>query len=232
MDKDALVIFDFDGTIHPIAPYDSEQALLLALAPGGSPWFRLRAHHLVRQDQKGQLVARAFHRRYAALTRHAGKALVEHIGRDLAKHLGQEERNAILQLAEHADLGILSCGTENIIEAFLQEAGLLGHFSFIRAKRLSWDAQGTAYMRVDIDGPEAKAEAITALRSTYQIILAVGDGPTDIPMLKAADLGLVMNWSTRQASYPFPSYTSLEEICSHCLAHLDNAKEASRTAKR
>ncbi|NCC11943.1 MAG: HAD family hydrolase [Spirochaetia bacterium] len=232
MDKDALVIFDFDGTLYPIDPYDSEQALLLALAQGSNLWFRLRAHRLVRQDQKGQLAGRAFHQRYAELTRHADKRLVEHIGRNLAKHLGSKERDSILQLAEHADLGILSCGTENIIEAFLQEAGLLGHFSFIRAKRLSWDAEGTAHMHVDIDRPEAKAEAITVLRSTYRSILAVGDGPTDIPMLKAADLGLVMNWSTRQASYPFATYTSLKELCSHCLSHLDNASEACRTAKR
>lgn len=232
MHKNALVVFDFDGTLYPISPYDSEQALLLALTQGSSRWFGLRARRLVRQDQEGKLVGRAFHRRYASLIRHADRNLVEHIGRDLAKHLGTKERQALMLLAAHADLGILSCGTETIIEAFLQEAGLLPHFSFIRAKRLLWDAQGNARMTVDIDSPEAKAEAIQVLRSTYPIILAVGDGPTDIPMLEAADLGLVMNWSAQQKTYPFPTYASLEDVCKRCLAYLDNAKEACCTANR
>lgn len=232
MNKDALIIFDFDGTLYPIDPYDSEQALLLAMAQDNNLWFRLCAHRLVRQDQKGQLVGRAFHHRYASLLRHADKTLVERIGRRLANHLKSEDRAALLNLAEHADLGILSCGTENIIEAFLQEAGLFEHFSFIRAKRLYWDAHGRASMEVNIDGPEAKAAATNALHSTYSTIIAVGDGPTDLPMLKTADLGLIMNWSTNTATYPFPTYTSLEELCTRCVAHLDKAKEASPTAKR
>ncbi len=81
-------------------------------------------------------------------------------------------------------------------------------------------------MTVDIHTPEAKRSALEQLRPMYRTIVAVGDGPTDIPMLEAADLGLIMNWNTGEAPYPFETHHSLPSLCNRIEGYLLSAEEA------
>jgi phosphoserine phosphatase len=71
MSKRACITFDFDGTLYPIAPYDSEQRLIRKVASTKGTLFRQRAKRLILQDQKGTLIGDAFHKRYAHLVRTA-----------------------------------------------------------------------------------------------------------------------------------------------------------------
>lgn len=223
MRERACIIFDFGGTLYPIAPYDSEQRLIRRVAASKGTLFRQRAKRFIAQDQAGKLIDDAFHKRYAHLVRTATPSMIDEVARDLSLFLSEEDIKALAALRCRADLAILTCGTENLVESFLQHIGLREHFFLIRGKRLVWDEMGRTHMVVDIDTPEAKAEALTHLRPLYRIIVAVGDGPTDRPMLQASDLGLIIDWNQNNRAYPFETHYSLESICARLLVYLESA---------
>ena len=223
MSKKACIIFDFDGTLYPIAPYDSEQRLIRKVADAKGTLFRQRAKRLIAQDQAGKLIDDAFHTRYAHLVRTATPSMIDEVARDISLFLSEEDSKALAALSCRADLAILTCGTENLVESFLQHIGLREHFFLIRGKRLVWDEPGRNHMVVDIDSPQAKAEALELLRSQYRTIVAVGDGPTDMPMLHASDLPLIIDWNRNKREYPFETYGSIPDICMRILAYLESA---------
>lgn len=223
MSKRDCVLFDFDGTLYPIAPYDSEQRLLRKNAEGKGTLFRMRTKRLIAQDQAGKLLDGAFHRQYARLIRSVTPKMIEDVAHDVSFLLTDSDVQALSDLAKQADLAVLTCGTENLVEAFLRLAGLENHFFLIRGKRIIWDESGKAQLIVDIDRPEAKATALEELRLSYRTIIAVGDGPTDLPMLQASDFGLIIDWNKKQRDYPFETHSSLSSICTRILTYLDRA---------
>lgn len=70
-----------------------------------------------------------------------------------------------------------------------------------------------AYLQVNIGEAEGKRANLEALRETYENIVAIGDGPTDIPMLRAADLGLLLIWGAESSPHPFELHASLPSAC-------------------
>jgi len=212
MAKPNLVVFDFDGTLYPFRPYDSEQTLVLSHAKTKGPLFRLRARLFVRADRRGAFNNAQFYKRYEKMIRDIEPALVEKTARDLAALLGKEDVQAIRDLTEIADLAILSLGTENLAELFLKELGLRDEFFLIKAKRIHWK-KNKAYLQVNIGEAEGKRTNLDALRKTYGNIVAIGDGPTDIPMLRAADLGLLLIWGAESSPHPFELHSSLPSAC-------------------
>ena len=212
MAKSNLVIFDFDGTLYPFRPYDSEQTLVLSHAKTKGPLFRLRARLFVRADRRGAFNNPQFYKRYEKIIRDVDPELVEKTARDLAGLLSEEDRAAIRTLTEVADLAILSLGTENLAEFFLEELGLREEFFLIKAKRIRWK-KGKAYLKVNIGEAEGKRTNLEALRNSYGKIVAIGDGPTDIPMLEAADLGLLLIWGAESSPHPFELHSSLPSAC-------------------
>ncbi len=223
MSKRACIIFDFDGTLYPIAPYDSEQRLIRKVAAAKGIHFRQRAKRLIAQDQAGKLIDDAFHKRYARLVRTATPSMVDEVARELASLLSSDDVKALVSLASMADLAILTCGTENLVESFLEHLGLKQHFFLIRGKRLVWEEPMRNHMVVDIDRPQAKADALKLLEIAYPMIIAVGDGPTDIPMLHVATLGLIIDWNQTNKAYPFEIHYSLSSICNRILSYLASA---------
>lgn len=226
MSKRACILFDFDGTLYPIAPYDSEQRLLRRNAQGKGTLFKMRTKRLIAQDQAGTLIEGAFHRQYANLIRGVTPQMICEVARDLTELITATDVQALKALAQKADLAIVTCGTENLAASFLSQLGLENHFFLIRGKQLVWDEKGKNRLVVDIDKPEAKAKALEELRSQYDTIIAVGDGPTDIPMLQASDLGLIIAWNQNQRAYPFETHTSLSSISQRIHTYLVSACEA------
>ena len=212
MAKPNLVVFDFDGTLYPFRPYDSEQTLVLSHAKTKGPLFRLCARLFVRADQRGAFNNPQFYKRYEKMIRDVDPVLLEKTAGDLAALLGKEDVQAIRDLTEIADLAILSLGTENLAELFLEELGLRDEFFLIKAKRIHWK-KNKAYLQVNIGEAEGKRANLEALRETYENIVAIGDGPTDIPMLRAADLGLLLIWGAESSPHPFELHASLPSAC-------------------
>jgi HAD superfamily phosphoserine phosphatase-like hydrolase len=222
------IIFDFDGTLYPIIDFDSEQLLVHTLAQEKDEEFRREAMRFIADDQAGCFSFEDFHLRYEEMIRGSTAAQVEQVARHLASLLSFEDRAALVALKEQsgADFAIFSCGTENLAESFLSHLGIRDLFESIRGKRLTFSEGEETTLTVDIHTPEAKRSALEQLRPMYRTIVAVGDGPTDIPMLEAADLGLIMNWNTGEAPYPFETHHSLPSLCNRIESYLLSAEEA------
>lgn len=228
------IIFDFDGTLYPIIDFDSEQLLVHTLAQEADDAFKREAMRFIADDQAGCFSLEDFHLRYAEMTRRSSAELVDRVARHLAGLLSQQDRASLVALKEgsEADFAIFTCGTENLAESFLSHLGIRTLFGSIRGKRLTFRKGEEATLTVDIHTPEAKRKALEELRARYSTIVAVGDGPTDIPMLEAADLGLIMNWGKTGASYPFETHHSLASLCTRIEGYLLSAKEACEAATR
>ncbi len=232
MREKSLTIFDFDGTLYPINTYDSEQLLILSAAKERGVLFKKRGKHFIAQDQRGVFDDTSFHQRYEKLVKRATPAMIDEVAELLVSHIGEREKDALLELSHISDLGILTCGTENLAEAFLEKLGIEDSFSFIRGKRLVRNTDGISHLLVDISGPRAKAEVVESMRKDYETIIAIGDGPTDIPMIEAADYGMIVAWNKQNRQYPYDTFPSLESAVLHSIDYLESNRRALESAKR
>ncbi|AEV28504.1 haloacid dehalogenase superfamily protein, subfamily IB, phosphoserine phosphatase [Sphaerochaeta pleomorpha str. Grapes] len=213
MEKDTLIAFDFDGTLYPIDPYDSEQLLMLACSAKKGTLNRKRTKLAVRQDQKGNMDWAAFTASYRLHTKSCNEDLIQSVTKALLGKVHPADFEALRQLSSRSDFAIISCGTENLVEAFLQALGISDLFIGIWGKRLHFSEDRKTSMEIHVKGPQDKARVLDALGKDYARTIAIGDGPTDIPMLQSADLGLIVDWKGKGNSYPFETFSSLDDAC-------------------
>ena len=123
-----MIIWDFDGTLLPNDPYDSEQTLLLyKLHETGQkiPFFiRAVALTLLYADQKEHL-RKVFKKFYIRFMTGAAMDIFDPVCTRLAAKISAADRQALRQLANQGyRMIVLSCGTANLSENSLQKAGL------------------------------------------------------------------------------------------------------------
>lgn len=223
MKKKHLVAFDFDGTLYPLVPYDSEQRLVLSTAKNRGHLNRLRAKRMVIKDSEGNMDLGEFNRRYHDLLGGCKPSQIDEVASDLFALVDPDQFTLLKTLAQKADLAILSCGTENIIHSFLALHGIDHHFIQVSGKRLHFSKESKPDISVTIGNPDQKREVFSELKKEYTLSIAVGDGPTDIPMLEQADLGLIIDWSGKKARYPFETFSDLHTTLARCISYLEEA---------
>lgn len=226
MKKKNLVAFDFDGTLYPIVPYDSEQRLILSTAKNRGHLNQMRAKRMVLKDSEGRMGLGEFNRRYHDLLVGCTPSQIDEVASDLFALIDTKQFALLKKLSEKADLAILSCGTENIIHAFLSLHKIDHHFFQVSGKSLQFTKESKPDITCTIGSPEEKRAVFAKLKKEYSHAIAVGDGPTDIPMLEEADLGLIIDWSGEEAKHPFETYPDLHTTLKRCLAYLERAEEA------
>jgi len=226
MKKKYLIAFDFDGTLYPLLPYDSEQRLVLTTAKGRGHLNRVRAKRMILKDKQGKMAHGEFNRRYLEFLGGCTHSHIEEVATELFSLVESKQFNLLKKLSEKADLAILSCGTENIIHAFLSLHKIEHHFIQVSGKSLHFEGGTKPSIRTTIGSPEQKRSVFSDLKNQYSCTIAVGDGPTDIPMLEEADLGLIIDWSGERAKYPFETFSDLHTALERCIAYLEKAEEA------
>ena len=218
--KKNTIIWDFDGTLIPNDPYDSEQTLMMYKMQefGGRGTFltHLLARLLIYADQKeyGRKIFKQFFIRFMTGT---SVDIFDPVCRRLAAKIPQPDRSALRQLA---DLGhrmiVLSCGTANLSENTLQQAGLDDCFEIFAGNRFESESGTISGMTLHIPNPEDKVRFLVDRRIDPDQCMAVGDGYTDIPMLDWAKISVLMDRTGRkQKKYSHKNYyfiRSLPEI--------------------
>ena len=193
------IIWDFDGTILPIAPYDSEQSLMqykLNLQNERISLFtRLLARFLNYADNREMLTS-AFKRFYGWFMKETHVSVLDTVCELLAEKISDEDRQALLQLKSGGyRMAVLSCGTADLSERVLRKAHIDSCFEFIAGNRFKIDNHHITGMKLSMNKPESKVDYLNDIGMDADSTVAVGDGYTDIPMLDWSRFPVVMDRS-------------------------------------
>lgn len=226
MKKENLIAFDFDGTLYPIKFHDSEQLLILASVHDKGCLKRMIAKRVVQKDMQGKMIHGEFNRRFSQYMKYVTPNMIQEVATAVAKKVAPSQFDPLRTLSDYADLAIISCGTENLIHAFLEQLNLSNLFIFIQGKELLFETKVAPSIHMHVESPLKKQTILAELKKDYTRCIALGDGPTDLFMLSEADLGLIIDWTGKSSHYPYKQFPDLASACQHCLSYLQSAPEA------
>ncbi len=196
------VIWDFDGTLLPSTPHDSEQALILALAAGGAgtrPLVkRLATPLLVEADRRQWFCTdrrrRIYLKAYAWLLEGTPAAFLDTLARDLARRISTADRRALARLrrAGHP-MAVVSCGTADLSERILRLAGVDTCFEWVAGNRLRFHSGAVAGMQIRLLDAGSKVRCVARRGIDLGRSAVVGDGYTDLPLLERAGIPIMMD---------------------------------------
>ena len=211
------IVWDFDGTLLPNDPYDSEQTLMMyrLYEAGEKIPFSIRAlaRVLLYADQK-QYLRKVFKKFYIRLMTGSAVDIFDPVCRRLAANIPQPDRQALMQLADRGHpMIVLSCGTANLIRRTLEYAGLTGCFTTIAGNQFEDGNGSISGMTLHIPNPEDKVRYLVRQQIDPGRCVAVGDGYTDIPMLDWANISvLVDRTGKKQIKYARKKYRFVQSV--------------------
>jgi phosphoserine phosphatase len=218
--KTLTIIWDFDGTILPLAPFDSEQSLLrYRMNQRWEPYGLLKkacAEVLIYADRR-ELLRTTFKRLYIRFLKGSPVGILDDVCRDLAAKISAADRNVFWTLKETGyDMMILSCGTADLSRRVLNFAGLSGCFSVIEGNRFRFDADRIVGMDLRLPNPEDKLIMVKKRNLAPEQTIVVGDGYTDLPLLNWASTPVIIDRSGKKkkqfTSRDFYFISSIPEI--------------------
>jgi phosphoserine phosphatase len=218
--RTTTIIWDFDGTILPLAPFDSEQSLLLhRMNQPDQPFGLLKKAYvkaIIYADRRERL-RKTFKMSYIRLLKGTSAKVLDAVCRDLAEKIPKADRKVFWKLNEDGyDMLVLSCGTADLSERVLRFAGIMDCFSRIEGNRFQFEADRIAGMQPRLPDPEDKLNMIKKLNLSPDQTMVVGDGYTDLPLLKWSSMPVVMDPSGRKkkefAAHHFYFISSIAQI--------------------
>jgi len=214
------IIWDFDGTLLPNDPYDSEQTLVMyKLYEAGSKvsvFSHALARFMIYADQR-EYMRKVFKRFYIRFMTGTAIGVFDPVAKRLAAKISPSDGRVLRQLADQGHrMMVLSCGTVNLSENTLQQAGLRDCFEMIAGNRFESNNGKISAMTLHIPDPEDKVRFLAKQNIDPNRCVAVGDGYTDIPMLDWAKISVLIDRTGRkQIKYADKNYhfiRSLPEI--------------------
>lgn len=217
------IIWDFDGTLYPLCPLDSEQALLRMrrkqLQKGVFRVWSLWMEGLIYGDRQQWFTSRPSRKLYRMLYCGALKGtpvyLLDRVAEDISALISVDDRNALHDMhARHMRMIVISCGTQELCEKVLEKAGLIKCFETIRANPLRLKAGsivGGVSCLVSAEDKLAVAKGLLGRRPRG--VVAVGDGYTDIPLLDWVQWPVMMDSGhSKQSKYAGKPYHYIDSI--------------------
>jgi phosphoserine phosphatase len=214
------IIWDFDGTILPLAPFDSEQSLLLQrMNQPEQPFGLLKKAYvkaIIYADRRERL-RKTFKMSYIRLLKGTPAKMLDEVCRDLAGNISKADRNVFWKLkADGYDMRVLSCGTADLSQRILRFAGLSDCFSRIAGNRFEFEADRIAGMQLQMPNPEDKLTMIRKLNLPPDRTVVVGDGYTDLPLLNWTSIPVIIDRDGQKkkqfTSHHFYFISSIPEI--------------------
>jgi phosphoserine phosphatase len=196
------IIWDFDGTILPLEPFDSEQSLLLhRMSQAENPfgWFKKGYARAIIYADRREWFRKTFKTSYIRLLRGTPSSALDAVCRRLAAKISTADRQTLRQLkANGHDMMVISCGTADLSERILRFAGLIDCFSLIGGNRFQFDEGRIAGMQLHLADPDDKLELTKRLNLSGRQTIVVGDGYTDLPLLKWSSVPVIMDRDGRK----------------------------------
>jgi len=181
----------------------------------GLPWIiRAVARLLILADRR-QMLRKTFKRFYIQLMKGTPAAVMDQVGARLSDNICAEDRQTIAGLKSSGyRMFVLSCGTADLSERTLQNAGLGHCFENIAGNRFTINDGLIGGMTLHVPNPIDKVKWVEKLGISPVDTIAVGDGYTDIPLLDWAKISIMMDRTGKQKDkykhkdYQFISNTS------------------------
>ncbi|NQT59335.1 MAG: haloacid dehalogenase-like hydrolase [Bacteroidetes bacterium] len=201
-----IIIWDFDGTMYPIAPYDCE-CYMLKIAQSELAFFSSAAAALrIRLDQK-QLFSKHFKKHYIKLLNGCDKSLIDRAAEYIAGTIPKTETEHYRELKNRGwEQYIISCGTYDICIRVLAILGISDCFTEITANKFTFSKDKISGMDITVNDGEIKRkimEKIIESRNesgvTFSQVVAVGDGYTDIPILNRVKTPILIDWFRKKS---------------------------------
>jgi phosphoserine phosphatase len=214
------IIWDFDGTILPLAPFDSEQSLLLhRMNQPEQPFGLLKKAYvnaIIYADRRERL-RKTFKMSYIRLLKGTPSKVLDEVCRDLAEKISTTDRQLLWKLkADGYNMMVLSCGTADLSERVLGFARIFDCFSQIEGNRFQFAADRIVGMQLKLPNPEDKLTMIKKLNLSPDRTIVVGDGYTDLPLLNWASIPVIIDRSGKKkkqfTSHHFYFISSIPEI--------------------
>jgi phosphoserine phosphatase len=218
--KTIRIIWDFDGTILPLEPFDSEQSLLTyRMAQLGQPFGRLKkgwTKAIIFADRRERF-RKIFKKSYIRMLKGTPSSVLDAVCHDLAQKISMQDRNVFWGLkADGYEMMVLSCGTADLSERILKFAGLSKCFSRIEGNRFQFDEDRIVGMQLRLPNPEDKLALIKKLNLPSNQTIVVGDGYTDLPLLKWSSIPIIIDRSGKKkkqfTSHHYYFISSIPEI--------------------
>jgi len=217
------IIWDFDGTLYPLRPLDSEQALLRMrrkqLQKGLFRIWSLWIEALIYGDRQQWFISRPSRKLYRKLYCGALKgtpvSLLDRAAEDISALISADDRKTLHDMHDRRlRMIVISCGTQELCEKVLARAGLQQCFETIRANPLRINAGsivGGVSSMVSAEDKLAMAKGLLGGRPRG--VVAVGDGYTDIPLLDWVQWPVMMDSGhSKQSKYSGKPYHFIDSI--------------------
>jgi phosphoserine phosphatase len=214
------IIWDFDGTILPLAPLDSEQSLLIhRMSQAQERFGRFKkgyARAVIYADRR-EWLRKTFKKSYIRLLRGMPSSALDTVCRELAGKISAADRWTLRKLKDAGHkMMVLSCGTADLSERILRFAELIDCFGFIEGNRFQFAEGRISGMHLQLANPEDKLILAKRLNLSPRQTIVVGDGYTDLPLLKWSSIPVMMDRTGRKkkefASHNFYFITAIPEI--------------------
>jgi len=215
--KKYIIIWDFDGTILPSDPYDSEQETVICILNQMSkrihPARRLFAKAMIYADMK-KMLRRRFKKFFAHFLINTKVETIDGIAKMLAKKISFEDRETYLKLKQYGHyMIVISCGTVDLSEKVLRYAGIENCFNLIEGNRFKIERGHIVGMDFHIPDPKDKLKLIKQLNISQENAIAIGDGYTDRPLLDWAKIAVLIDRAGEQkARYSDKKYLTISSI--------------------
>ena len=208
--NNALIAFDFDGTLYPPVPYDSEDLLMLK-AGRGNPLKALRARYAIYSEHKKSFNFKSYNKVLNSNTKNMPVSLIDEIVDTICKQAENVSFEPLYRLKEMGNtLAVVSCGTDIMIKRFLEKLGISDLFVGYKSKKLLFDDKKIiGYDFGEVNGPEFKVKTCLEYKEEFNCssIISIGDGATDLAMFKISDFAVFIDWAnkhqgTEREGYP------------------------------
>jgi len=200
--KKFTIVWDFDGTILPLEPFDSEQSLLIhgmnrVEKPFG--WLKKGCARAIIYADRREWLRKTFKRSYIHFLKGLPVSALDEVCRRLAEKITHVDRQTIRALKHdgHTML-LLSCGTADLSERILTFAEIRDCFNLIEGNRFEFDENRIKGMDLRLPDPKDKLHMVHTLSLSPDRTIVVGDGYTDLPLLNWSAMPILIDRSGKK----------------------------------
>ena len=210
------IVWDYDGTILPFVPFDSEQYLLdfLNRNTGSVPLYKKLVSKAAIYADNRELLGHSFKKYYNWILKSLDSSVLDEVNNDLASFIPDNHISTIEGLKSLGyDMSIISCGTGDLCVDPLKRKNVDHCFSFVESNFFNYKNNRFHGMKYNVLKGEDKIVHAEKRGLKPESTVVVGDGYTDVPLLDWASCPVLIDPSgEKRKKLSHKNYHFIDEI--------------------